>query len=46
MMTHQVKNIEILLHIDDTKTIILPDNLTEEQGEELASIIANADLFS
>lgn len=44
-MTHQIKTIEVSLHIDDTKTIILPDSLTEEEGEELATIIANADLF-
>ena len=44
-MTKETKTIEVALHIDDTKTIILPDKLTDEEGEQLATIIANADLF-
>ena len=44
-MTKETKIIEVALHVDDTKTITLPDNINEEEGELLAAAIANADLF-
>ena len=45
IMIIETKSIEVSLHKDDTKTIVLPDKLTDEEGEELATMIANADLF-
>ena len=44
-MTQETKTIEVALHIDDTKTITLPDKLSDEEGEMLATMIANADIF-